>query len=151
MKDSEVNDHEISHPELADLPVGKRLQGAGDARHHPAMCTGVHKQADNTADSAPCDRLHPDSPWYVYMVVCKDKTIYTGIARDLEKRLHDHNYGKTWARYTRSRRPVKLVYREAHPSRSAATGRECQLKKLTRTAKLRLIAAARLRTVRGQE
>jgi len=78
------------------------------------------------------------------MVVCNDKTIYTGIARDPQKRVHDHNHGKTGARYTRSRRPVKLVYREAHPSRSAASSRECQLKKLTRTAKLQLIAAARL-------
>ncbi|MCA1765780.1 MAG: SDR family NAD(P)-dependent oxidoreductase, partial [Desulfobulbaceae bacterium] len=43
------------------LPSSKRLQGAGDARHRPAMCTGVHEQADNTADSAPCDRLPPDS------------------------------------------------------------------------------------------
>ncbi|MFO7606568.1 MAG: GIY-YIG nuclease family protein [Desulfurivibrionaceae bacterium] len=108
------------------------------------MCTDVHEQADNTADSVPSDPLPPDAPWYVYMVVCNDRTIYTGIARDLQKRVHNHNHGKTGARYTRSRRPVKLVYREAHPSRSAATVRECQLKKLTRTAKLRLIAAASL-------
>jgi putative endonuclease len=85
------------------------------------------------------------------MVVCNDRTIYTGIARDLQKRLDDHNHGKTGARYTRSRRPVRLVYREPHPTRSAAASRECQLKKLTRTEKLRLIELQAARMVRGEE
>jgi len=78
------------------------------------------------------------------MVICNDKTIYTGIAKDLQKRLRDHNHGATGAKYTRSRRPVKLVYQEHHPSRSAATCREAQLKKLARTEKLKLILAASL-------
>ncbi|MDF1578805.1 MAG: GIY-YIG nuclease family protein, partial [Desulfobulbales bacterium] len=60
-------------------------------------------------------------------------------ARDPQKRVHDHNHGKTGARYTRSRRPVKLVYHEEHPSRSAASEREYQLKKLTRAKKLQFI------------
>ena len=52
-----VSDHGIGCQGLAHLPSGKRLQGAGDARHRSAMCTGVHEQTDNTADSVPCDRL----------------------------------------------------------------------------------------------
>jgi hypothetical protein len=53
-----VTDHGIRRQGSAHLPSSKRLQGTGDARHRPAMCTGVHEQADNTADSVPCDRLH---------------------------------------------------------------------------------------------
>lgn len=77
--------------------------------------------------------------WYVYMVICNDQTIYTGIAKDLQKRLAEHNTGVNGAKYTRSRRPVKIVLQEEQPSRSAATKRELQLKKLTRARKLQLI------------
>ncbi|MFN2364949.1 MAG: radical SAM protein, partial [Desulfurivibrionaceae bacterium] len=56
----EGTNHGIRRQGSAHLPSSKRLQGAGDARHHPAMCTGVHEQADNTADSVPCDRLRPE-------------------------------------------------------------------------------------------
>ncbi|MEN8135555.1 MAG: GIY-YIG nuclease family protein [Thermodesulfobacteriota bacterium] len=73
------------------------------------------------------------------MVVCNDQSIYTGIARDLQKRLFEHNNGANGAKYTRSRRPVKIVYQEQQPSRSTATKRELQLKKMTRAKKLQLI------------
>lgn len=78
-------------------------------------------------------------PWYVYMAVCSDQTIYTGIAKDLQKRLSEHNNGANGAKYTRSRRPVSIVYQELQPSRSAATKRELQLKKMPRAKKLQLI------------
>ena len=58
--------------------------------------------------------------WYVYMVRCSDGSLYTGISKDLEKRLEAHNSGKDGARYTRSRRPVTLVYAQQVESRSAA-------------------------------
>lgn len=77
--------------------------------------------------------------WHVYMVICSDQTIYTGIAKDLQKRLSEHNNGASGAKYTRSRRPVKIVYQEKQPSRSTATKRELQLKKMSRTQKLQLI------------
>ncbi len=80
------------------------------------------------------------APWYVYMLICNDETIYTGIARDLQKRLAEHNNGATGAKYTRSRRPVSLAYLEEFPSRSTASSREYQLKKLTRQKKLQLIS-----------
>ena len=76
--------------------------------------------------------------WYTYIVQCRDSTLYTGIAKDLLKRLSEHNDGDG-ARYTRSRLPVALVFQEEYPSRSAALKREYQLKKLTRTEKLQLI------------
>jgi putative endonuclease len=77
--------------------------------------------------------------WHVYMVRCSDGTLYTGITNDLEKRIEAHNSGKDGARYTRSRRPVKLVYSEQVESKSAAAKLEYQLKKLPRLKKIRLI------------
>jgi putative endonuclease len=77
--------------------------------------------------------------WHVYMVRCSDRTLYTGITNDLEKRIEAHNSGKEGARYTRSRRPVKLVYSEQVESKSAAAKLEYQLKKLPRLKKIRLI------------
>ena len=77
--------------------------------------------------------------WHIYMVRCSDGTLYTGITNDLEKRIEAHNSGKDGARYTRSRRPVKLVYSEQVESKSAAAKLEYQLKKLPRLKKIRLI------------
>ena len=68
--------------------------------------------------------------WCVYMVRCSDGTLYSGITNDLEKRIAAHNSEKDGARYTRSRRPVKLVYSEQTGSRSAAAKLEYQLKKM---------------------
>ena len=81
-------------------------------------------------------------PWYVYMVVCSDRTVYTGITRDVEKRIAEHNNGASGAKYTRSRRPVSLSYLEELPSRSTASSREYQLKKLNRQQKLQLIESS---------
>ena len=79
--------------------------------------------------------------WFVYMLVCNDQTIYTGITLDIQKRLTEHNNGANGARYTRSRRPVSLAYLEKLPDRSTASRREYQLKKLSRQQKLELIAS----------
>ncbi|MGI6565952.1 MAG: GIY-YIG nuclease family protein [Firmicutes bacterium] len=75
---------------------------------------------------------------HVYIVECRDGTLYTGYAGDLEQRLKAHNQGKG-AKYTRGRRPVRLVYRESFESKSAALRREHQIKAQSREAKLRLI------------
>ncbi|MEN8142654.1 MAG: GIY-YIG nuclease family protein [Thermodesulfobacteriota bacterium] len=82
------------------------------------------------------------APWYVYMLICNDETIYTGIAMDPQKRLAEHNNGAIGAKYTRSRRPVSLAYLEEFPSRSTAASREYQLKKLNRQQKLQLIRSS---------
>ncbi len=73
------------------------------------------------------------------MVRCSDRTLYTGITNDLKKRIEAHNSGKEGARYTRSRRPVKLVYSEQVKSKSAAAKLEYQLKKLPRLKKDTLV------------
>jgi putative endonuclease len=77
--------------------------------------------------------------WHVYMVRCSDGTLYTGITNDLEKRIKAHNSGKDGARYTRSRRPVKLVYSEEVDSKSTAAKLEYKIKKMTRAKKMEMI------------
>ena len=75
---------------------------------------------------------------YVYILECADSTLYTGWTTDIQKRLKAHNTGKG-AKYTRSRRPVKLVYTETFESKSDALRREYQIKQLSRVQKLSLI------------
>jgi putative endonuclease len=77
--------------------------------------------------------------YYVYILECSDKTLYTGWTHDIEKRIKEHNNGKNGARYTRGRRPVKLVYVESCPTLSDALKREAQVKKLSKVQKMRLI------------
>jgi predicted GIY-YIG superfamily endonuclease len=78
------------------------------------------------------------SPWLVYILRCGDGSLYTGITNDLTKRLKTHAAGKA-SRYTRSRLPVTLVYKEGRRSKSSALKREAAIKKLPRKAKLQLI------------
>lgn len=80
--------------------------------------------------------------WNVYMVRCADGSLYTGIARDVERRVREHNTNNVLAaNYTRSRRPVMLVYSETAATRSAAGKREYQIKQLSRQEKEALLAA----------
>ena len=76
--------------------------------------------------------------WQVYILRCRDDTLYTGITNDLENRLQSHNT-KRGARYTRSRLPVTLVYHEETTSRSLASRREAAIKKMPRRDKLKLL------------
>ena len=75
---------------------------------------------------------------YTYILECKDQTLYTGYTTDLERRLKVHNDGKG-AKYTKIRRPVKLVYHEEFDNKSEALKREYSLKQLSRKQKLLLI------------
>ncbi|MCD8147436.1 MAG: GIY-YIG nuclease family protein [Clostridiales bacterium] len=81
--------------------------------------------------------MEPHS-WWVYMVRCGDGTLYTGIAADVDRRAEVHNRGRG-AKYTRSRLPVQVVYREEWPSKGEALRREKAIKGLTRREKLALI------------
>ena len=81
--------------------------------------------------------------WFVYILRCVDGTLYTGITKDLARRCQQHNDG-TASRYTRIRRPVKLVYPEPQRGQSLALKREAAIKKLTRPQKLALIRGARV-------
>jgi putative endonuclease len=78
--------------------------------------------------------------WCVYILECKDNTLYTGVTNDLDNRLFQHNHGTVGAKYTRARRPVKLVYSEACDDKVAAMQREYAIKKLSRPGKLLLIS-----------
>jgi putative endonuclease len=78
-------------------------------------------------------------PWYVYIVLCNDGTLYTGITTDTERRVAEHNNSARGASYTRGRRPVKLVYRQPENDRSTASQREWKIKQLTRKDKETLI------------
>jgi putative endonuclease len=73
--------------------------------------------------------------YFVYILECKDKTLYCGIAKDLEKRISEHNNSKLGAKYTRARRPVKLVYFKKFRTRSAACKEEARIKSLSREEK----------------
>jgi putative endonuclease len=86
-------------------------------------------------------RSAPDSPkaWTLYLLRCRDGSLYAGITCDPERRLAQHQGGLA-SRYTRGRRPVQMVYREWCTSRSEALKREYAVKTLSRDAKERLIA-----------
>lgn len=90
--------------------------------------------------SAECGRAPtPEDPWLVYIVECRDGSLYTGVTNDMTRRLSEHNAG-TGSRYTRSRRPVILRYSESCDTRSQALIRECALRLLTRGEKETLIS-----------
>lgn len=82
--------------------------------------------------------MDDNSAWTVYILLCSDDTLYTGITNNMEKRLRAHNSG-AGAKYTRSRRPVKVVYTESCYDRSEALRREFSVKKMSRSEKLDLI------------
>lgn len=91
-----------------------------------------------SASEAPERRPGP-AAWYVYILRCADGSLYTGVATDLERRLREHNAGRG-ARYTRGRAPVALVYQERCADRRGAARREHRIKRLSRAAKLGLLA-----------
>ena len=85
------------------------------------------------------------SQWWVYFVECRDGTVYTGITTNLERRLAQHNGVRAGgAKYTKTRRPVRLVYHESTEDRSTASQREYQLRKLSRQQKLQLIQSQKM-------
>ncbi|MBU0598037.1 GIY-YIG nuclease family protein [Patescibacteria group bacterium] len=81
--------------------------------------------------------------YHLYIVRCADKTLYTGIAQDVNKRVTEHNTSEVGAKYTRSRRPVKLVYTRRFRSRSTASRAEARVKQLSRQEKLAMIQTAK--------
>lgn len=78
--------------------------------------------------------------WHVYILRCADGTLYTGITTDLERRLKEHNSSDRGARYTRSRRPVRLAWSEEAESHAAASRREHDIRRSGRHGKLALLA-----------
>lgn len=77
--------------------------------------------------------------YYTYILRCADSTLYTGITTDIDRRIREHNTdNKKWAKYTRVRRPVELIYNEGFETRSEACKREFAIKHMTRDEKLTL-------------
>lgn len=81
-----------------------------------------------------------DKKWFVYLLRCRDDSLYCGITDDVEKRLAAHNSGKG-AKYTRGRGPVTLVYREECDDHSQALRREIEIKRLSRQEKLAMLTS----------
>jgi putative endonuclease len=89
------------------------------------------------------------SSWFTYIVQCSDKSLYTGITKNVKGRVAAHNSENCGAKYTRSRRPVQLVHVEEFPSRSLAAKREYELKKMKKGTKEHLIMKSAGRKVQG--
>ena len=83
-------------------------------------------------------RKHRKEKWVLYILKCADLSLYTGITKDIERRFRMHSEGKA-ARYTRTRRPLEVVYQETCRSRTEALTRECFVKALPKVKKLALI------------
>ncbi len=81
-----------------------------------------------------------EKKWYVYILRCRDNSLYTGMTDDLQRRLEAHNAGKG-AKYTRGRGPVVMVYYEEFATRAEACSREYRIKRLRRREKLDIIKA----------
>jgi predicted GIY-YIG superfamily endonuclease len=91
-----------------------------------------------TTETARLRSQPPAANWIVYILRCRDGSLYTGITNNLPRRLATHAAGKA-SRYTRSRLPVRLAYQEPQPTKSLALKREAAIKALPRAAKLRLL------------
>ena len=76
--------------------------------------------------------------WYVYILECKNKSLYTGITKDLNRRFQEHL--KRTTRYTSYNPPIRIVYQERMPTRSQALKREAHIKRLNRPEKMALVA-----------
>ena len=76
--------------------------------------------------------------WYLYILLCKDGSFYTGITNNLEKRLSEHKKGQG-GRYTRSHKVVKLIYQEKQVSYSSALKKEAEIKKWSRGRKIKIL------------
>lgn len=77
--------------------------------------------------------------YFLYILKCSDGTLYTGITTDLNRRIEEHNSPEFGAKYTSSRRPVKLVFSKKFPDRATASKEEARIKTLSRAEKLRFL------------
>lgn len=82
--------------------------------------------------------------WFVYIIKCADETLYTGITTDIQRRLSEHNSSEKWAKYTKMRRPVEMVFSQVCDDKSQASKLEYKIKKYTKQQKLTIIATKKL-------
>lgn len=81
--------------------------------------------------------------YYLYILKCADKTLYTGITIELKRRVKEHNSAELGARYTRGRRPVELIFSKKFKNRAAASKEEFRIKRLSKEQKLKMIKAGK--------
>jgi len=108
----------------------RMLRGMKVQEEHTSYSSAAGIKATTKVAAAP--------PWSLYILECRDWSLYTGVTNDIDRRFLAHQEGKA-SRYTRTRRPVALVYREKCGSRSQALTRECAVKSLSRPRKDALI------------
>ena len=101
---------------------------------HPKYKRMVKKMEELEEDGG----KRPDQHWFLYILRCRNDAFYTGVTKDLKRRLKMHNDGKA-SRYTRARRPVKLIYHENCAGHAQALVRECRVKALSRKEKEQLV------------
>lgn len=112
---------------------------ASERHHSPSFSQSPGRKSSN--ERRTLKKSKTKSGWTVYILRCADGSLYTGITRDAVRRVAEHNSnGRLAARYTRSRRPVVLVYQESAASRSLAGKREYRIKRMTRAEKQGLAA-----------
>lgn len=83
--------------------------------------------------------MSTNNEWAIYVLRCRGDTLYTGITTNIDRRVNEHNMSSLGSKYTRSRRPVVLVYLESAQDRSSASKREYQIKQMTKKQKERMI------------
>jgi len=105
---------------------------------HPKIKRMVKKMEADEVSGA----RKPDKGWHLYILRCQGKTFYTGVTKDLKRRLKMHNEGKA-SKYTRARRPVKMIYSEDCDNHTMALVREYKVKALTRKGKEKLILGSK--------
>ncbi|MFC2091512.1 GIY-YIG nuclease family protein [Elusimicrobiota bacterium] len=88
-----------------------------------------------------------EGKWFVYIVECSNRAYYTGITNDINRRLNEHNSGNG-GRYTRAFGPVRLLWKEKHPSRSSASKREVQIKGWSRMGKKKLFERSKAYSIK---
>ncbi len=101
------------------------------------MLRGMKAQEEQATPAAPVEVV-----WSLYILECCDGSFYTGVTTDINRRLREHQAGKA-SRYTRTRRPVVLAYREECGSRAVSLSRECAVKSLSRQGKEELVRGFR--------
>ena len=101
--------------------------------------TKAIKKRSRPSKKGPAKKRAQSSHWNVYLLECSDRSYYCGIASDLDRRIKQHNGSPQGAKYTRTRRPVKLVWHTQVPNRSVASKEEIRIKRLNRAQKKALI------------
>ena len=125
-------------PRLSCAIKGKNERASSSrSDYNHALCSVTHHFMSNTKPNP----AQADAQWWVYMLLCADDSLYTGITTNVDRRVSEHNGNSaSAAKYTRSRRPVKLIYLEAAKCRSTASKREFSIKRLHTAQKHELIS-----------